>query len=664
MPFLPAVMKNSTRSSSDSILTCWSFAGAPLRRLRLGREPGGVVDGAAADRGVGRGRLARLVGRRVVRGIVDAGARRLDDHRRLDALDVVVAVRQRAELGGQHEIEIDAVVLRIAAGAVLDDDAVRLVLFVRLHAGRAGLGVQRVGERLQLVAVGEERLLDAADPLVEEGDDHVARRAAALDHLQELAEGDQLLELLFELGPGDLGAVGQHHDARIDGAADQPGLELALVADERFGAAALGAEERRLRDVDVAVVDERAHLAVEERQQQRADVRSVHVRVGHDDDPVVAELGDVEVLGADAGAERRDHRLDLVAAEHLVEAGLLDVQDLPLDREDRLEAPVAPLLRRAAGRLTLDDVDLAERRIAFLAVGQLARQGAAVERALAADEIAGLARRLARARGVDGLEDHALRDVRVLLEKRPELVVDDRLDDALDLGVAELRLGLPLELRARNLDADDGGEPLADVVAADRRVLQVLREVVLGRVGVDGARQRGAEPGEVRAALVGVDVVGERVERFRVPVVPLHRDLDVDAVLLAARVDRLLVDRRLVLVQILDEGDDAALVEELVRLAVALVVDRDRDAAVEEGQLAQARRQRVEAVFGGLEDLRVGLEGDLGAALLGRARDLEVARRHAALVGLLVDLAVAPDLELEHFREGVDHRHADAVETA
>ena len=103
-------------------------------------------------------------------------------------------------------------------------------------------------------------------------------------------------------------------------------------------------------------------------------------------------------------AERRDHRLDLVAAQHLVEARLLDVEDLALDRQDRLEAPVAPLLGRAAGRLALDDVDLAERRIALLAVGQLARQRAAVERALAADEVAGLARRLARARGVDRLE--------------------------------------------------------------------------------------------------------------------------------------------------------------------------------------------------------------------------------------------------------------------
>ena len=104
---------------------------------------------------------------------------------------------------------------------------------------------------------------------------------------------------------------------------------------------------------------------------------------------------------------------------------------------------------------------------------------AAVERALAAHQVARLARRLARPRRVDRLRDDALGDRRVLFEERAELVVDDRFDDALDLGVAELGLGLAFELRLRNLDADDRRQPFADVVAADVRVLQVLREVVL-----------------------------------------------------------------------------------------------------------------------------------------------------------------------------------------
>ena len=48
------------------------------------------------------------------------------------------------------------------------------------------------------------------------------------------------------------------------------------------------AEQRRLGDVDVAAFDQLVHLAVEEREQQRADVGAVDVGIGHDHDLAVA----------------------------------------------------------------------------------------------------------------------------------------------------------------------------------------------------------------------------------------------------------------------------------------------------------------------------------------------------------------------------------------
>jgi hypothetical protein len=124
----------------------------------------------------------------------------------------------------------------------------------------------------------------------------------------------------------------------------------------------------------------------------------------------------------------------------------------------------------------------------------------------------------------------------------------------------------------------------------------------------------------VGAAFVGIDVVGEGEDQLGVAVVPLQGDFGFDAVLRAFHEDRLVVDVRLVLVQVLDERDDAAFVLELVALAVAFVVERDEDAAVEERELAQALRQRVEAVLGGFEDLRVGPERDLRAARVASCR--------------------------------------------
>ena len=91
--------------------------------------------------------------------------------------------------------------------------------------------------------------------------------------------------------------------------------------------------QRRLREVHVAGVDQLRHVAEEEGEQQRADVCAVDVGVGHEYHPVVPGLLQVELL-ADARADGRDQRLDLVVLQDLVQAGLLDVQDLAADGED------------------------------------------------------------------------------------------------------------------------------------------------------------------------------------------------------------------------------------------------------------------------------------------------------------------------------------------
>ena len=101
---------------------------------------------------------------------------------------------------------------------------------------------------------------------------------------------------------------------------------------------------------------------------------AVDIGVGHDHDPVIADLLDVEIVAADAGPQRRDQRPDLLRTEHLVEPRPLDVEDLAPQRQDRLVFAVARLLGRTAGRVALDQEQLRARRVAFLAVGELARQ--------------------------------------------------------------------------------------------------------------------------------------------------------------------------------------------------------------------------------------------------------------------------------------------------
>ncbi len=142
-----------------------------------------------------------------------------------------------------------------------------------------------------------------------------------------------------------------------------------------------------------------------------------------------------------------------------------------------------------------------------------------------------------------------------------------------------------------------------------------------------------AEAGEMRAAVDGVDVVGEAEDGFGVAVVVLQRDVDLDAVAQSLHDDGLVVQHGLAAIEMLDELGDAAGVAELgaarfagLGVGGALVGERDFEALVEEGHLAQALRQRVVVELGGGEDGLVGQEMHSRAAALRGAglRSLEV----------------------------------------
>src|SRR3989304_1461400 len=83
---------------------------------------------------------------------------------------------------------------------------------------------------------------------------------------------------------------------------------------------------------------------------------------------------------------------------------------------------------------------------------------------------------------------------------------------------------------------------------------------------VEACRERGPEARHVGAAVDGVDVVGEGEDVLRVGIVVLERHLDGRRALLAIDVDRALVDRLLVLVQMAHEAHQATL--EVERLLV------------------------------------------------------------------------------------------------
>ncbi len=211
------------------------------------------------------------------------------------------------------------------------------------------------------------------------------------------------------------------------------------------------------------------------------------------------------------------------------------------------------MLRRAAGAVALDDEDLGSRGVALLAIRELAGKAREIERALAPRQVAGLARGLARDRGLDHLAHDLAGIGRMLLEPLLQLVADDALDHRPHLGRDQLFLGLGRELGIGHLHREDAGQSLAHVLA-DQLNLVLLGDPAGDRVVVDAARERSAEARQMRAAVPLRDVVGEAEHGLVVAVGPLHGDLDRDALALAQDRDRRAMDALLCAVEIFDES--------------------------------------------------------------------------------------------------------------
>ena len=203
------------------------------------------------------------------------------------------------------------------------------------------------------------------------------------------------------------------------------------------------------------LLDQRSHLPVEEGQQQRPDVRAVDVGIGHDHDLAVAQLRDVELVLTDPGAQRGDDRADLLVAQHLVEARLLDVEDLAAQRQDRLEttisslpSPSRPPNRPRPGR-------------ARTAPGRAPGSRPACPGS-DPDSRAPLRRVSSRARCAASLARAASTPLRTIFlagpgfcsRNAPSRSLTDRLDRPLDVGVAQLGLGLTFELGFGDLDRE------------------------------------------------------------------------------------------------------------------------------------------------------------------------------------------------------------------
>ena len=224
------------------------------------------------------------------------------------------------------------------------------------------------------------------------------------------------------------------------------------------------------------------------------------------------------VLHGHGNAEGRIDIADFFGIEGTVAGGLFYVKDLTAERQDGLRTAVAALLGGSACRVTLHQEEFAALGILVGAVGQLAGHAAAAQRALALHHLACLAGGGARRCREHYLVNNGLCELGILFEVHVQSCRGCLGHCRRCLGVAELGLGLALELGFRNLYGNDCGEALAEILG--RKVsLELVQELVLLRVLLEGAAETHFEALQVRTALYSVDIVDVGIYLLRIAVV-------------------------------------------------------------------------------------------------------------------------------------------------
>jgi hypothetical protein len=203
------------------------------------------------------------------------------------------------ELRGRDELAIDHVPMRGTVGAGRRDEPHARVLAVLLEAERDGhdlgrsdleIGLGGGGDGPEPRLVGEGALVHVG--LTGEGGDDVAVQALPLEDVEQLLSRIAFFTNCFSGTPAITGRRYPEGDVLAPSSirwSSSAGFVLQVL----LRAAALHPVERRLGDEEMPGVDDLLVVTIEEREEQRADVRAVDVGVAHEDDRVIAELREV-----------------------------------------------------------------------------------------------------------------------------------------------------------------------------------------------------------------------------------------------------------------------------------------------------------------------------------------------------------------------------------
>ena len=200
-----------------------------------------------------------------------------------------------------------------------------------------------------------------------------------------------------------------------------------------------------------------------------------------------------------------------------------------------------------------------------MAVGQLAGEGGVLQGGLAPGQVPGFPGGFPGAGGGQRLVEDGPRRGGIFLQVGHQVLVEHGADQRAHLRVAQLRLGLALELGLLQLDADDAGQALPHVLAGEVLVV-LLEDVVLVGIVVHHPGEGALKAVLVGAAVGGADVVGKAENLLLVGVGVLQGHFRGGVLVLGhgGEVDDIRVQHVLAGVDVLHKGADAALIAVVV----------------------------------------------------------------------------------------------------
>ena len=348
------------------------------------------------------------------------------------------------------------------------------------------------------------------------------------------------------------------------------------------------------------------------------------------------------------------------------------IQYFSLHRKDGLEAPVAALLRAASCGVSFHHEEFAMFWIVDGAVCKFSRKPAGIEYAFAARQVARFPRSFPCFRRMKAFFYDSFCIRRVLFQPVHQLRTDDRFDDAFYFAVAEFRFCLSFELRLRNLHAQNGRQPFAEIVSRQLNFI-VFNETVFRCEVVERPCQRSSETDKMRASFMCVDIIDIGKNIFVILVVILERDFHFDhsavfVFIFSLCHDDLFGQCRTRCIDVLDKLSKTALkMKFLFNLRFcSQVFNAQSNTRVEECKFAQALRNGIKFKNAVFKNRSVRNKSRFCARFSCFRFSDELDRRDGIpfFIFLIKYFSVPVDFDLEPFAERIDDRNAYAVKPA